>query len=521
VRNLLLVLGLFAVIGAWCAPASARGGGLLPPVPGQPPSSGPDVGAGEDLEARRERTRDIDRRDGDPSQASPPSPVPVPTPQPEPAPQPTGIVTLTHGDVRFVADLARVNLLLEVRNDGPTPLEWRHSYPIDPASEVIGATLRRDGQPAVVARTLLLADAQGIYSEIRNPPPTPPTVVPPRGNGRDPLYLERSAPDRLDISLWPVEPGETVRLELTFVTPLRGRGAHRVYVDVLGGDARDASPRAATPEGEPPPVVNVAAGAADWLIQPGDLVLSADSATGMAPAGEAGGRYRFTGIAAVDAEQPRPSVGWLTSRRPGSHATVVKGGGYGGEVAVWWFDPAAFLASQGYASDSNVWLSLEGARGSTRRVAGDVFEPQDPARPVTALLSEAGLSEMAYWVDVMDASGTAIQSLRVVLPIERPDLDVSGAGTITGWHRAQIARRVSLWAESKGAEAQQDALRYAVDLGVLVPGTGALAVPPRERNLLGLRNRRLYDNDGVPLGAQNREADLKRAPEGSLPFPTR
>jgi len=476
------------------------------------------VGGGEDLAGRRERTRDLEER-GQPTQPGVQQGRPSPVPAPEPLPAGVGIVTLTHGDVRFVGDLARVDLLLEVRNDGGTPLEWRHAYPIDPTSEVIGATLRRNGQPPVMARTLLLGDAQTIYAEIRNPPPTPPTVVPPRGNGRDPLFLERAAPDRLEITLWPVEPGETVRVELTFVTPLRGRGAQRVYVDVLGGDARDSSPR--RPTDEAPQAARVAAGDAEWLIEPGDLVLSAASAEGMVAAGEAGGRFRFTGIAAVEPSQPRPSVGWLTSRRPGSYATVVKGGGYGAEVATWWFDPAAFLAEQGYGPDSQVWLALEGAKESTRRVAHDVFEASDAARPVTALLASAGASELAYWVDVMDSSGTAIQSLRVVLPIERPDLDVKGAGTITGWHRAQIARRVARWAESRGEAARRDSLRYAVDLGVLVPGTGALAVPPRERNLLGLRNRRLYDNDGVPLGAQNREADLKRAPEGSLPFPTR
>jgi hypothetical protein len=59
-------------------------------------------------------------------------------------------------------------------------------------------------------------------------------------------------------------------------------------------------------------------------------------------------------------------------------------------------------------------------------------------------------------------------------------------------------------------------VRYAVDLGVLVEGSAALAVPDSERRRLSPRNRRLYDTDGVPLGAPRHEADLKGPPRGAL-----
>ncbi len=521
---------LLAVLPA-AADGPARGGGLRPVPPGiGAGGAGAGQGGGTDLEERRARTQRLRELQG-PSSA--PGSMERPEPDTPVAPTPLsagrGIVSLTHGDVRFIADLARVDLMLEVQNVGEQTLEWSHSYPIDPACEVIGATLRRQRAAAVVAHTLTLADAREIYTEIRSPRPRPPTVVPPRRGNSDPLRLERVSPDRLDIALWPIEPGEAVRVELSFVTPLRGRGALRRYVDVLGGPSETISEPLPIERRQPPlasaplpPAQGVSSGKAMWLIQPGTLTLASAPAEGAEYSGEVAGRHLFRGEAAVTASQPRAAMSFLDSRPGGAQALAVPGGGHGAEVAVWWFDPAAFLTERGYrhSAEFPISLRLSEARGSILRLTRLAFTATDAARPITALL-HGGDSELRYHVEVLDRTGTAIESVECVLPVARnPELDAGARGTITAWHRAGVAHRVLAWAGTNSARLAE-AYRYAVDLGVLTPGSAALAVPAAERNQLGLRSRRLYDSDGVPLGAQRREADLKRAPDGSLPFPVR
>jgi hypothetical protein len=56
------------------------------------------------------------------------------------------------------------------------------------------------------------------------------------------------------------------------------------------------------------------------------------------------------------------------------------------------------------------------------------------------------------------------------------------------------------------------AVAFAVDAGVLLPGTAALAVPERERAGLVAESRRTYRTDGARLGAPDGEADLKSPP---------
>ncbi len=534
-----LALGVLGWL-ALCAPAAeARGrdgadglpgGGGLPGAPGARGGDGPGpgLGRGAGLEERRARTRWLDEQRPPPTQTAPPT-TPTPGGAPAAPEPPRGIVTLTHGEVRLVADLARVNLVLEVRNEGAEPLEWSHSYPLDPACEVIGAALRRGREAPVVARTLTLADARSIYAEIRNPRPAPPTVVPPRGGNSDPLRLERVTPERLDVSLWPIEPGETVRVELAFVTPLRGRGAARRFVDVLGGpDATRPEPlprehRSEAP-GEPPgpPRDGVTAGAAVWLIHPGELTLATAGAQGATLSGEVAGRFVFHGEAAVRPDQPRASVEFLDSRPTHARALAVPGGAHAAEVAIWWFDPALFLAARGYrlTPDLPLTLRLGEARGSATQLSRLAFEGTDPARPVTALLRGGG-ERLRFFVDVEDATGTVLETVAVDLPVERPAApDADLKGTITAWHRAGLVHRVRGWAGDDPVR-RAEAVRYAVDLGVLAPDSAALAVPARERGQLGVRSRRLYEGDGVPLGAQRREADWKQPPAGAFPPPAR
>jgi hypothetical protein len=86
---------------------------------------------------------------------------------------------------------------------------------------------------------------------------------------------------------------------------------------------------------------------------------------------------------------------------------------------------------------------------------------------------------------------------------------------VSGWHRAALVHRVFGWAAHDG-ERRLRAQRFAVDMGVLVAGSSALAVPIRERARMSQRSRRLYDTDGVPLGAPRHEADVKSPPRGAL-----
>ncbi|MHC5011307.1 MAG: hypothetical protein ACYTG6_10205, partial [Planctomycetota bacterium] len=195
------------------------------------------------------------------------------------------LVTLRHGDVRLVTDLARVDLTLEIHNTSGGVLEWRRNFALDPQCEVIGATLRRADVDAVPAQTLTIADARRIYDEVRTPRPTRTRTRPnpwgPWGRtNSDPLRVERVQRNRIQLTIWPVAADETLRVELTFVTPLRGRGSERRYVDPILADLGSAEAVSTGPD--LPPVVTrpsgpVASGAIapvqhQWMIHPGDLV---------------------------------------------------------------------------------------------------------------------------------------------------------------------------------------------------------------------------------------------------------
>jgi hypothetical protein len=429
----------------------------------------------------------------------------------------SSLVHLHHGSVRMVAGLARVDLTLEVQNTGQLPMEWRRRYAIDPSAELTGAVLRRVNEDAIMARTLTLANARGIYAQIRVPPTTRP------GDNRDPLLIERPRSDQLDVRIWPIEPQETVRVELTFVTPLRGHGAHRTYVDVMGGPRPDAPPAPAPGRGPapeqpapepPPPDVLAAAGGADWLMNPGRMVLSSAPAFGMTLSGEAGGLLHFTGPAATEAHTPRPNVDFLTADK-GGEALLVGHGSYMGRVATWRFDPSAFLTRKGFDLREDLELRLRPVKGKSRRLAPNVFHASSDPLPVTTLLVSRTLKSVPYVVDVLDRHGHRIVTYTEELPLRTEKVGAGLEAAISGWHRAMLVRRVFAWAHGD-AERRDEAMRYAVDLGVLVPGTGALAVPASERRRLTQRNRRIYDTEGVPLGAPRHEADLEQPPKGSL-----
>ena len=509
-RVFVFVIVIVLMLGAGLA--WAKGGGARPALPGQ--------GGGSPLDERRERTRRLQELQRAPAANFAPPTAPAPTtgprrepPTPEPTAPGTSLVHLHHGSVRMVADLARVDLTLEVQNVGVVPMEWERRYAIDPAAELIGAVLKRVNEDPIQARTLSTEDATRVYASIRTPPPerTP-------GN-RDPLLVSRERNDRLRIQIWPIEAQETVRVELTFVTPLRGEGARRTYVDVMGGPAHEVTPRRGRTEPEPEAERprdggTRAAPQADWLMQPGALVLSSAPAEGMQLCGAAGGRLHFTGPAATTPDHPAPRVSVLSQRRS-AEAVLVGSGSYAGRIAAWRFDPRAYLVSKGFAIYDTLQLRLRPLDASCQRMAPDAFGARDEALPVTARVPSRTATEIAYRVDVLDRDGQLVAAFDESVPLVHQALDDDLEGAVSGWHRAQLVRRVLRWAHTDAGH-QIEAQRFAVDMGVLVPGSSAIAIPAAEKRRLRAGLRRLYESDGVPLGAQQREADLKAPPRGSL-----
>ena len=485
----------------------ARGGstGRRPggAVPGRPDT--PQVSDDPVLRERRNRNRDLPRRNPS-SSAAPPPPT---TPRPAPTPQAGSLVHLHHGSVRIGAGLARVQLTLEVQNVGPQVMEWERTYALDPHAEVIGAVLKRDGEDPITARTLTEADARRIYTQIRTPRQRTPL--------QDPLLVSRPKDDELAIRIWPIAPQETIRVELTFVTPLRGHGAKRTYRDVMGGPMREKITPTKRPSRErelrdlPGTIVGAKA---NWLFQTGSLVLANDTADGMAFSGARGDRLLFTGNAATDKDTPAPQVGFL-SRERSPVAQLVGSGTFAGRIATWRFDPKTFLAKRGYALTPGLTLKLVPRRGSCNRLVPNRFAPTDMPLPVTARVSSRTAEHVRYTVILLSQDGEELERFAQTLRLERKRLDKELEGAVAGWHRACLVERVQKWA-GMDPKRQREAQKFAVDVGVLARGTSALAVPRAERQRMSPANRRLYDNDGVPLGAQKHEADFRAPPHRSL-----
>lgn len=421
------------------------------------------------------------------------------------------VMSLRHGKVVLVADLARTDVTLEIRNTSAEPIEWSRSFAIDPRAEAIGASLQRGDTRPEIAQTLTLAAARRIYGEVRNPRPTRTVPAPRRGG--DPLRVERPSRSRMNVVVWPIAPDETVRVALTFVSPLAGRGEHRTYVDPIQGDGGEVptngQPVTTEPDVRRAPIL--ASMDTDWLVDPGGLELSG-LPTGMVAAGEAGGLLHFRG--SQDGQTTGRSSLPLRRISPSREVLAVHGGGLGTRVAVFYFDPIDFLQEHGLDDVSpRCMLRIRRHAGSTGRIAPWSFEVTADPQPVTARLLPSS-PDLRYAVEVLEPDGTVLHRIEVKRAVTRTKLDKARTGAITGWHRAALAARVRDWAGNHDVK-QQQALNYAVDLGVLTAGTAALAVPPAERSRLRLRSRRQYFSEGAPLGAQEREADLHQPPPRS------
>ena len=428
---------------------------------------------------------------------------------------PSARVELGHGDVTLVEDLARVDLTLEIVSRVDRDEAWQRTFEIDPQAEVVGASLRRGTASPIHARTLTVADARRIYGEVITPR-APRTPLPWR---KDPLRVERTARGRLAVSVWPIGPGETVRVRLEFVTPLRGRGLRRDYRDVIQGDLGESAPGPGAPgaapvvtEGDllPAPALSFAV-KTDWVVSPGSLELAA-APIGMKAAGRAAGKLRFVG--APGGPDRVPTIPFRAPRAPRA-ALAVPGAGLDAHVALWHFDPIDFLQSHGIEVPREATLRLLREAGSTSRIAPWTFGADGDPLPVTAKLMPES-ETLRYRVEVSLPSGEVVAVVPVEHPVFRERLGTAREGAITGWHRASLVRRVLDWADEDPEARTARAIDYAVDLGVLVQGTAALAVPRAELRRVSLRSRKQYHHDGAALGAPRREADLKWPPPGSM-----
>src|SRR5687767_793754 len=110
-RGSKLLVGLAAVFGAF--------GGLAL-------GAGADDAAWEDARGAR-----LDARIAAMEAARRAESVPLRTPSDDPAG-----VDLEHGDARFVGEIARVDITLDVTNRGDQPMEWARTLSLDPQAEV-------------------------------------------------------------------------------------------------------------------------------------------------------------------------------------------------------------------------------------------------------------------------------------------------------------------------------------------------------------------------------------------------
>lgn len=423
---------------------------------------------------------------------------------------PDGVVVgLRLGEARFARELARVDVTLEATNSNAGEIEWERTFPMDPKAEVIRCSLQRGNGVELVARTLTFEDGRRLYGEASGRP----APVPARG--RDPLRVERQRPEELRVTVFPMAPSETVRVRLAFVTPLEGTGRNRVYSDPVwleNGPAervqsrrRDTTPPNASEFTRTPSWVTLTT----LLVEPGGLAYDR-ALPGMLAAPSAGTRLAFRPEhVAYAGSRARVAFRAPEGALP---ALAVRGGGLGTRVAVWRFDPVDFLATRGLTATPEAQLKVVGLGGFTQRVVPGFLETGAPAQTMAARVL-SGAEAVTYTVEVETTEG--VRRIECTEPIARADVTEDLLDAVTAWHRARLARHVISWAGADPLKVAK-AVAYAVDLGVLLPGTAALAIPEDEMRRLSRESRRTYRRDGALLGSPNGESDMIPPPEGSI-----
>jgi hypothetical protein len=124
-------------------------------------------------------------------------------------------------EVTTSGPLAKSHVALALRNASRNRVEAKVRLPVPPGAAVTAAALQV-GSRMVPARFVEKKRAAEIYGQIVS-------------RRRDPLLVAWDGPDALSLSVFPLEPGQTRRIEIDWVEPIATRDGHRWYrVPVVG-----------------------------------------------------------------------------------------------------------------------------------------------------------------------------------------------------------------------------------------------------------------------------------------------
>lgn len=402
------------------------------------------------------------------------------------------------GQARFLREIARVDVTLEATNTTRGQIEWSREFPMEAAGEVIGCSLMRSGQPALIARTLTFEDGRRIYDETVRPPTPPPT-------GRDPLRVERQRDDRLSVTVFPMAPGETVRVKLAFAVPLEGQARQRRFLEPIWLN------ESTRPSARGPQTLRREVGTlTSLLVEPGGLAYAGSESATVAE-GARGTLLTFRPEHATDSGAQARLV--FHAPEGALPALTVPGGGLGTVVAFWRFDPQAFLAQQGLQAIAGSTIELRAGGGMAQRLVPAQVKADGSAVTLCARVFPQA-EHIPYHVTVATPEGE--RRVRLEQTFERSGADADLVDAVAAFYRSRLARHVIAWGRGRSPAEQQAAAAYAVDMGVIVPGTCALAIPSDEQELLSRASRRQYRRDGAKVGAADGEADWIGPPAGAF-----
>ena len=416
-------------------------------------------------------------------------------------------------EVVVFADLARVDVTLDVANRG-TGNEWRRFLVVEPEADLIAATYVRADGLETSARTLTAEDSRRLYGRATNP-----------NYGRDPLVIEREARERRDVSVFPLAAGQSARLLLSFVTPLHGpggRGADRTYRDPLavravGGAGVTTPPERSRRRDRAGGGVPVSSGGVPTAAVSGTAFRLLGVLPGVLPEGTGLARGE-DGSLVVSAPGGEPVTELpLRAVRSATPAVTIRAGGFAlyTSAFAWRVDPDEQLRALGVEPRRDFTLRIKGLSASTGRIAPDVLAAS--AEPTVVMGRAANTGSIRLVLEALDGSGKVVARGEASPESGRASPGEPMEDAMRAYHRARLVDRVYRWAgddPKKIAEARA----YAVDLGVVGRGVGAIAVPKDERGFLSRRDVRLYLTDGAPIGADDSDArrDGTSAPTGSV-----
>jgi hypothetical protein len=415
------------------------------------------------------------------------------------------VVAGRRDEVSVYADLARVDVTLEVENHGSTR-EWRRFLVMAPEADLVAASYVRPDGLETAARSMRTDESSRIYQRAVNP-----------SYGRDPLIVQRENPRTLDVSIFPVDPGQGATLRLTLVTPLEGRGTERLYRDPLPVRAlRVAAPRTKTGEGAAPgvPVMQRTSGDPSREDAVSGIALRLD---GFLPAGlpegtsvtrAADGAVLVNAVGSADTTEIP-----LRALRAATPAVAISGGSRGGFAFAWRVDPEEQFRALGVQPRIGRTLRLRSTHaGATARIAPETVD--STSTPTVVMGRTSVTSSVAVTLEALDAFGRVLATGDVTVPCGRGQPGDSMEEAMRAYHRSRLVERVFRWADGD-AKKTEAARAYAVDLGVVGRGVTAIAVPRDERGFLTKPELKDYLHDGAPIGVEDDDGRREAVPPPS------